>query len=135
MEKILLIGIGLYLLTKQQFSRVKYYPVGISFTSITPYQLESNIKLRIENNSNIILSAKSFSGQLIYGGNIVGWGQVNEPVSILPFSAGTIDIRTTVTISGVVSTIINTGSGQKMILRGRIYFENFSIPVNTSIEI
>ena len=135
MDNIIIIGIAAYLILRSQFQKVKYFPAGIRFNSITPFAISADLLIRVDNNSDIPLSAKSFSGSLSFQGQQIGLVNIKDPVLIPSFGSNTVTLSANITTTGILQSIINIGSGQSIKLSGRLYFENFSLPINSSFQI
>ena len=135
MEKIILIGLGFWLLAKQGLSKITYFPVGLNFVSITPFSLSVIITIRVENNNNYGLAAKSFSGNLIYMGNQIGRVNIQDQIIIPAYGSTDIQLAAYIELTEAIRSILNSSQGNSIRLVGRLYFEDISIPVKTSFSI
>jgi LEA14-like dessication related protein len=135
MDRLLIIGIGLYLLLKDQLSRISYFPAGVNIVSVDIGAITIDLSLRIDNNSDVNINAKSFSGQLLYDDTSVGTVSIQNPVSIPAFSNSIVKFRVIAPLTGVVQSLISYQPGKTIRLIGRLFFDRTSIPVRTSFQL
>jgi LEA14-like dessication related protein len=135
MDRLLIIGIGLYLLLKNQLSRISYFPVGVNIVNIDIGAITIDLSLRIDNNSDVNINAKSFRGQLFYDNTPIGTVSIQNPVSIPAFSRSVVKFRMIAPTTGVVQSLVSYQPGRSLRLMGRLFFDRTSIPVRTSFQL
>ena len=143
-SKDILLGAGIFIAwlvysQKKAIGLLNYFisGVAISFDGVTPIM---RLSIGVQNVSNESFLIKSFVGNLVSNGSVIGNVSSFVPVNIPPASQVNYDVYVRMSLIGVVQDIVNliqkkSGVAQTVTLQGYVNASGLIAPVDLTYKI
>lgn len=130
---ILLIGIGIWILTKVRAGQsLNFAPRGLSFDGVNLI-----LTLGVINSSSFPISFQSFQGSVSANNVNLGTVQDLQPSTIAANTESQVQLILVPNLSNIITlikNIWNSSTAQNLTLDGQLQAENLTIPVHTVFE-
>ena len=136
-ENLVIAGGLLYVLLMDQLNKIGYSFAGVQVKDADGTGATIILDLDMTNNSSVPITITNFTGSLYSMDDYLGDIGLINPVDVESKAVGRIRIGARITYIGAGLTILNliqTGN-PTLRVKGRLYFGNRSIPVNTTFQV